>query len=51
VAATLSPTLNPRQARPAVGPQDKEEWSSYILFGVLLAVLLGVVVVVAQRKR
>jgi hypothetical protein len=35
-----------------VSVQDKEERSNYFLFGVLLAVLAGVIVaIVVQRKR
>jgi hypothetical protein len=45
-------TVKPRQATSTVNRQDKEERSNYILFGVLVAVLLGaIVVIVLQRKR
>ena len=51
-AARPSPTLRPRQATPTVSPEERETRSNYVLFGVLLAVLGGVMVVIAiQRKR
>jgi hypothetical protein len=45
-------TATLRQATSTVGRQDREGRSNYIVFGVLVAVLLGAIVVVAlQRKR
>jgi hypothetical protein len=50
--ARPSPTLDPGQVTLTVSPQDKEGQSSYVLFGVFMAILIGVIVaIVIQRKK
>jgi hypothetical protein len=46
-----SPTLERREVVPTPDRQAKEERSNYILFGVLLAVLMGVIVVILFQRR
>lgn len=52
--ATSAATSTRRAARPSLTPtarQGRQERSSYLLFGVLLAVLLGVIVMVVLRRK
>jgi hypothetical protein len=46
-----SPTLERREVTPTPDRQGDNEISNYVLFGVLLAVLLGAIIVILYQRR